>query len=74
MEDKIPDMQLNLIEYNIDNTVKRDCINISHDQAQKLMAFMGDTKYERGNFGMWLTASLNKEQSLIAEQKYNTKE
>lgn len=68
---KQPDMQLNLIEYSIDNTAKRDCIDITHNQAQKLIAFMGDTKYERGNFGMWLTASVNKEESLKEESKFN---
>ena len=69
---KQPDMQLNLIEYSIDNTAKRDCIDITHAQAQKLIAFMGDTKYERGNFGMWLTASVNKEESLKEESKFKT--
>lgn len=73
MEDKQPDMQLNLIEYSIDNTAKRDCIDITNAQAQKLIAFMGDTKYERGNFGMWLTASMNKKEALKAQNNFENK-
>jgi len=67
-----PEMQLNLMQSHIDNTVSRESIPLSKEQADKVSSFIGGSVFEQGNFSMWLTASINN-QEVAQEQVYSFK-
>ena len=74
MKHLLPDFQLNLLEYDLDGKANRECIAITDKQAKRLISFMrGKNIYGNGGFTMWITASLNKDESLKSEQEFISK-